>query len=100
MLLKTQDTAFRFDELVTLLSKARANLSPAIREAKHNYAQRINGHFRNTKKTRHMWEGIRTITDYPDSKTTLALIWPKPFPRSLTNLANRFSPAYSCRSGI
>lgn len=40
MLLKTQDTAFTFNELVTLLSTARANMSQAIREANHNYAQR------------------------------------------------------------
>lgn len=35
-------------------------------------------------------ELVWTAFSYPDSKTTLALIWLKNFPRSVINLANRF----------
>lgn len=48
VLLKTQDIAFRSDDKAALCT-ARTHLPQAIREAKHNYAQRIYGHFLNKK---------------------------------------------------
>ncbi|KAK3558854.1 hypothetical protein QTP86_030445, partial [Hemibagrus guttatus] len=49
------------------LKTARAKLSRAIKEAKRTHAQRIHGHFQDSRDSRRMWQGIQAITNY---KTT------------------------------
>ncbi|KAK1785609.1 hypothetical protein P4O66_018974 [Electrophorus voltai] len=63
MLLRTHDSAFRTGDREAL-RKTRAQLSRANREAKRAHAQRIHGHFKDTRNTRCMWEGIQAITNY------------------------------------
>ncbi|KAL0147043.1 hypothetical protein M9458_057567 [Cirrhinus mrigala] len=46
------------------LKTARANLSHGIKKAKHQYAQKINNNFSDSKNTRSLWQAIQTITDY------------------------------------
>lgn len=58
--LRTQDTAFRKGNVLALRA-ARPKLSRAIRIAK--WTQRIHGHFQDSSDTRHMWQGIQTITN-------------------------------------
>ncbi|KAK3530795.1 hypothetical protein QTP70_002825 [Hemibagrus guttatus] len=62
-LLKSRDSAFRARDKDALRT-ARAKLSRAIREAKHTHSQRIHGHFQSSGDTRHMWQGIQSITNY------------------------------------
>ncbi|KAM3843222.1 nuclear pore complex protein Nup107 [Diretmus argenteus] len=45
----------------------RQNLSRGIREAKRLYACKLNSHFTDTKDSRRLWQGFRTITDYKPS---------------------------------
>ncbi|KAL0147809.1 hypothetical protein M9458_056886 [Cirrhinus mrigala] len=62
-LLKIRDEAFRSGDEAALKT-ARANLSHGIKKAKHQYAQKINNNFSNSKDTRSLWQAIQTITDY------------------------------------
>ncbi|KAK3535967.1 hypothetical protein QTP70_022858 [Hemibagrus guttatus] len=64
-LLKSRESSFR--ALKAALRTARAKLSRAIREAKRTHAQRIHGHFQDSRDSRRMWQGIQAITNY---KTT------------------------------
>ncbi|KAK3549467.1 hypothetical protein QTP86_001464 [Hemibagrus guttatus] len=66
-LLKSRDSALRAGDK-TALKIARAKLSRAIREATCAHAQRIHGHFKDSKDSQGMWQGIQAITNY---KTTL-----------------------------
>ncbi|KAL0150137.1 hypothetical protein M9458_054564, partial [Cirrhinus mrigala] len=64
-----QDTDWNmFKEAATYnkaaLKTARANLSHGIKKAKHQYAQKINNNFSDSKDTRSLWQAIQTITDY------------------------------------
>ncbi|KAK3530964.1 hypothetical protein QTP70_007265 [Hemibagrus guttatus] len=65
-LLKLRDSAFRAGDKEALRT-ARAKLSQAIKEAKRTHAQRINGHFQDSRDSQRMWQGIQAITYY---KTT------------------------------
>lgn len=58
--LKAQDADFRSGEKV-ILRTTQDNLARAIKKA---YAQKIQGHFQNTRDTWIMWRGIQVITDY------------------------------------
>ncbi|KAL0159498.1 hypothetical protein M9458_043223, partial [Cirrhinus mrigala] len=62
-LLKIRDDAFRSGDKAALKT-ARANLSHGIKKAKHQYAQKINNNFSDSKDTRSLWQAIQTITDY------------------------------------
>ncbi|KAL0190088.1 hypothetical protein M9458_017187, partial [Cirrhinus mrigala] len=62
-LLKIRDEAFRSGDRAALKT-ARANLSHGIKKAKHQYAQKINNNFSDSKDTRSLWQAIQTITDY------------------------------------
>ncbi|KAK3536422.1 hypothetical protein QTP86_008869 [Hemibagrus guttatus] len=62
-LLKSRDSAFRAGDKDALRT-ARAKLSRAIREAKRTHSQRTHGHFQSSGDTRHMWQGIQSITNY------------------------------------
>ena len=46
------------------LRAARADLSRGIRKAKRQYTRKITAHFSDSRDTRSLWQGIRTITDY------------------------------------
>ncbi|KAK3530008.1 hypothetical protein QTP86_009388 [Hemibagrus guttatus] len=65
-LLKSRDSAFRAGDKAALRT-ARAKLSRAIRELKRTHAQRIHGHFQDSRDSQRMWQGIQAITNY---KTT------------------------------
>ncbi|KAK3559108.1 hypothetical protein QTP86_004097 [Hemibagrus guttatus] len=65
-LLKLRDSTFRAGDKEALRT-ARAKLSRAIKEAKRTHAQRIHGHFQDSRDSRRMWQGIQAITNY---KTT------------------------------
>ncbi|KAK3560673.1 hypothetical protein QTP86_014520, partial [Hemibagrus guttatus] len=65
-LLKLRDSAFRAGDKEALRT-AKAKLSQAIKEAKRTHAQRINGHFQDSRDSQRMWQGIQAITYY---KTT------------------------------
>ncbi|KAK3528731.1 hypothetical protein QTP70_010390 [Hemibagrus guttatus] len=62
-LLKYRVSAFRAGDKDALRA-AWAKLSQAIREAKCTHSQRIHGHFQSSGDTRHMWQGIQSITNY------------------------------------
>lgn len=62
-LMKIRDSAFKSKNREAYTT-ARADLSRAIKEAKRQYADKINTHFTSTKDTRRMWQGIQTITSY------------------------------------
>ncbi|KAL0148752.1 hypothetical protein M9458_055930 [Cirrhinus mrigala] len=62
-LLKIRDEAFRSGGKAALKT-ARANQSHGIKKAKHQYAQKINNNFSDSKDTRSLWQAIQTITDY------------------------------------
>ncbi|KAK3539377.1 hypothetical protein QTP70_003864 [Hemibagrus guttatus] len=62
-LLKSRDSAFRAEDKAALRT-ARAKLSRAKREVKCTYAQRIHGHFQESRDSQHMWQGIQAITSY------------------------------------
>lgn len=62
-LMKIRDSAFKSKNREAYTT-ARADLSRAIKEAKQQYADKINTHFTSTKDTRRMWQGIQTITSY------------------------------------
>ncbi|KAK3565130.1 hypothetical protein QTP86_033381 [Hemibagrus guttatus] len=63
MLLKSRDSAFRAGDKDALRT-ARAKLSRAIKEAKRAHSQRIHSFFQSSGDTRHMWQGIQSITNY------------------------------------
>ncbi|KAK3507617.1 hypothetical protein QTP70_030788 [Hemibagrus guttatus] len=65
-LLKSRYSAFRTGDK-TALRTARAKLSRAIREAKRMHAQRIHGHFQDSRDSRRMCQGMQATTNY---KTT------------------------------
>ncbi len=60
-LLKIRDEAYRSGDK-TALKTARANLSHGIKKAKHQYAQKINNNFSDSKDTWTLWQAIQTIT--------------------------------------
>ncbi len=62
-LLKARNAAFRAGDEEGLKT-ARANLSRGIREAKRQYSRRIAHCFSDSRDTRSLWQGIKTITDY------------------------------------
>ena len=62
-LLRARDNAFKAGE-ETGLRTARANLSRGIRKAKQDYTKKLTCHFKDSRDTRNLWKGIRTITDY------------------------------------
>ncbi|KAL0160065.1 hypothetical protein M9458_043790, partial [Cirrhinus mrigala] len=62
-LLKIRDEAFRSGDKAALKT-AKANLSHGIKKAKHQYAQKINNNFSDSKDTQSLWQAIQTITDY------------------------------------
>ncbi|KAJ8336082.1 hypothetical protein SKAU_G00394250 [Synaphobranchus kaupii] len=62
-LLRARDNAFRAGD-ETGLRAARANLSRGIRKAKQEYTHKITCHFKDSRDTRSLWQGIQTITDY------------------------------------
>lgn len=62
-LMKVRDSAFKSKNREAYTT-ARADLSWAIKDAKRQYAHKINTHFTSTKDTRRMWHGIQTITGY------------------------------------
>ncbi|KAK3551104.1 hypothetical protein QTP70_013025 [Hemibagrus guttatus] len=62
-LLKSRDSAFRAGDKEALRTP-RAKLSRAIKEVKRTHAQRIHGHFQDSRDSRRMWQGIQAITNY------------------------------------
>ena len=50
-------------EVRALLSR-RATLAWAIRDAKRAHAQKVHAHFRDSRDTRQLWQGIQAITNY------------------------------------
>ncbi len=62
-LLRARDNAFRAGD-ETGLRAARANLSRGIRKAKQEYTHKRSCHFKDSRDTRSLWQGIQTITDY------------------------------------
>ena len=70
LLLKTRNTAFRSGD-AQAYSTSRANLKRGIKEAKHCYKLKIEGHFSNADPRR-MWQGIQAISDYKPSHSTPA----------------------------
>ena len=68
-LLRARDNAFKAGE-ETGLRTARANLSRGIREAKQDYTKKLTCHFKDSRDTRSLWKGIRTITDYKPAPQT------------------------------
>ena len=68
-LLRARDTAFRAGDKESL-STARVTVARTIRDAKQAHAQKIHGHFRDSRDSRQLWLGIQAITDY--RTTTLA----------------------------
>lgn len=63
-LMKIRDSAFKSKNREAYTT-ARADLSRAIKEAKRQYADKINNKgFTSTKDTRRLWQGIQTITGY------------------------------------
>lgn len=66
-LLRARDSAFKSGDQ-QVYKEARQSLVKGIKEAKRKYKQRIEEHF-NTKNSRNMWQGIKTLTGYKDSCT-------------------------------
>ena len=62
-LLGARDNAYRAGD-VTGLRTARANLSHGIKKARQEYTHKITSHFKDSRDTRSLWQGIQTITDY------------------------------------
>uniref|UniRef100_A0A1A8ATP4 Reverse transcriptase domain-containing protein n=1 Tax=Nothobranchius furzeri TaxID=105023 RepID=A0A1A8ATP4_NOTFU len=86
-LLRTRDSAFKAGDKVAL-SRARNELSRAIREAKRAHAQRIHKHFMDSGDTRRMWQGLQAITNY--RTTTPACDGDGSLPDALNNFYARF----------
>ncbi|KAL0151177.1 hypothetical protein M9458_053690 [Cirrhinus mrigala] len=92
-LLKIRDEAFRSGDKAALKT-SRANLSHGIKKAKHQYAQKINNNFSDSKDTRSLWQAIQTITDY------------KPLPQasgddtSLPDALNHFYSQFEIRTTL
>ncbi|KAK3511889.1 hypothetical protein QTP70_027488, partial [Hemibagrus guttatus] len=78
---------FRAGDKVALRT-ARAKLSQAIREVKRTHAQRIHGHFQDSRDFRHMWQGIQAITNY--KTTPSASDSDTSFPDALNDFYARF----------
>ena len=68
-LLRARNKAFRAGD-ETGLRRARANLSHGIRKAKQEYTNKITCHFKDSRDTRSLWQGIQTITDYKPAPQT------------------------------
>ncbi len=64
-LLRARNVTYRTGDRLAY-SDARRELRKGIKEAKHRYLQRIEGHFKNNNP-RSMWRGIKAITDYKSS---------------------------------
>ncbi|KAK3550750.1 hypothetical protein QTP70_004593 [Hemibagrus guttatus] len=71
--LKLRDSAFRAGDKEALRT-ARTKLSLAIKEAKRTHAQRIHGHFQDSRDSRRMWQGIQAITNYKTTPNSLVCI--------------------------
>ncbi|KAK5884218.1 hypothetical protein CesoFtcFv8_018063 [Champsocephalus esox] len=76
MLLKARNIDFRAGAPAGLKA-ARVDLSRGIRKAKQEYTRKITGHFKDSRDSQSLWQGIRTLTDYKlppqtcDSHTSL-----------------------------
>jgi len=71
-LLKARNIAFRAGDPAGLKAMSRG-----IRKAKQECTREITGHFKESRDSRSLWQGIRTLTDYKlppqtcDSNTSL-----------------------------
>ncbi|CAL9704913.1 unnamed protein product [Knipowitschia caucasica] len=68
-LMRVRNAAFKFGDKEKLRT-ARANLSRGIKKAKKQYSKKITDHFRDSRDTLSLWEGIKTITDYKPPRQT------------------------------
>ena len=68
-LLRARDKAFRAGDRIGLRT-ARASLSRGIRRAKQDYSKKITSHFKDSRDTRSLWQGIQSITDYKPASQT------------------------------
>ena len=68
-LLRARDKAFRAGDRIGLRT-ARASLSRGIGRAKQDYSKKITSHFKDSRDTRSLWQGIQTITDYKPASQT------------------------------
>ncbi|KAK0147722.1 hypothetical protein N1851_012574 [Merluccius polli] len=68
-LLRARDKAFKAGDR-TGLRTARASLSHGIKKAKQDYSKKITNHFKDSRDTRSLWQGIQTITDYKPASQT------------------------------
>ncbi|KAK0135165.1 putative RNA-directed DNA polymerase from transposon X-element [Merluccius polli] len=64
-----RDKAFKAGD-GTGLRTARASLSRGIKKAKQDYSKKITNHFKDSRDTRSLWQGIQTITDYKPASQT------------------------------
>src|SRR4029434_6732742 len=49
---------------------ADRSLSRGIRKAKQDYTKKITSHFKDSRDTRSLWQGIQSITDYQHARQT------------------------------
>ena len=68
-LLRVRDKAFRAGDRIGLRT-ARASLSRGIRKAKQDYTKKITSHFKDSRDTRSLWQGIQSITDCKPASQT------------------------------
>lgn len=61
-LLKARDKAFKAGDKSGPRT-AQANLSRGIRKAKQDYTNKVTSHFKDSKDTQRLWNGIQAITD-------------------------------------
>lgn len=68
-IIKAQDTAFKSGDIEEYRN-ARGKLRNGIKDAKHNYKQRIEDHF-NKNYSHSMWKRIKTINDYKSGNSQM-----------------------------